>query len=104
MFFPEVEHILDVKRFEAEAAVISDDPLRPLSVAAPLVERIVVWLDGTCPAAVLKADRQPVDWTDNKTLVHNSNLFILDLLCLGCVRSSIIQLETLETVLGTGQK
>ena len=51
MCFPEVEHILDVKRFKAEAAVISDDPLRPLSVAAPLVERIVVWLDVTCAAA-----------------------------------------------------
>jgi hypothetical protein len=51
MYFPEVEHILDVKRFKAETAVISDDPLHPLSMAAPLVERIVVWLDDTCAAA-----------------------------------------------------
>jgi len=45
-----------------------------------------------------------MDWPDNKTLVHNRDLFILDLLCLGCVRSSIIELEVLETLLGTGQK
>jgi hypothetical protein len=53
---------------------------------------------------LLKADRQLVVWTVSKTLVHNNDLFIVDLLCLGCVKSSIIELETLETVLGTGQK
>jgi hypothetical protein len=36
MCFPEVEHILDVKRFKAEAALISDDPLRPLSVCCTI--------------------------------------------------------------------
>jgi len=48
---------------------------------------------------LLKADRQPVDWPDSKTVVYNSDLLILDLFCLGCVRSSIIGLETLQNVL-----
>jgi hypothetical protein len=57
-----------------------------------------------CSGHYLKRTDGPCTGRTARHLSIIATCFFLDLFCLGCVRSSIIELETLETVLGTGQK